>query len=462
MGFLQPVFWVLILLGVMILIHELGHFWAALSVGIKVETFSLGFGPRLFGFRRGETDYRVSAIPFGGYVRMLGEQAGEEKIERDLDLPEGAAATNPWGRGTKGQEAIDPRSFQAKPRWQRVIVVVAGPLMNILLAVAIITGIYMHSFPKEVSSVDPEISNVMTGSPAAEAGLKPGDKIVQLGGEKNPTWQDVMTQEALNANNPLQLVIDRKGQRLNATVTPKMDPKQGIGYAGWMGDPDVQVAEVLKGSPAAAAGMHKGDLLISINGQSVETPGALPATVIKSGGKPLQVILMEKGRIQKLSVTPEATNNPQLPWRIGIAFGFRGQFVKLPFGQAFVESVRFNVKNAAMIFEALRSIVERRLSPKTLSGPIGIAKMSSEAAHEGVLSYLFLMAVVSLNLAIFNLLPIPILDGGTLLMLVIEMIMQRELSLKVKETVFKLGFVFLMMLVVFVIYSDLSKVMSNG
>ena len=453
MGFLQPVFWVLILLGVMILIHELGHFWAALSVGIKVETFSLGFGPRLFGFRRGDTDYRVSAIPFGGYVRMLGEQAGEGKANSD-----------PADEASSGElaGAIDPRSFGAKPRWQRAIVVIAGPLMNILLAVAIITGIYMHAFPKEISSVDPVISNVMAGSPAAEAGLKPGDKIVQLGGEKNPTWQDVMTQEALNANNPLQLVIDRKGQRMNATVTPKMDPKEGIGYAGWMGDPDVQVAEVIKGSPAAAAGLQKGDLLISINGQSVETPGALPATVVKSGGKPLQVILMDKGRIRKVSVTPEATNNPKLPWRIGIAFGLRGQFVKLPFGQAFVESVRFNVKNAAMIFEALRSIVERRLSPKTLSGPIGIAKLSSEAAHEGALSYLFLMAVVSLNLAIFNLLPIPILDGGTLLMLLLEMIMQRELSLQVKETVFKLGFVFLMMLVVFVIYSDISKMLSNG
>jgi len=448
----------------MILIHELGHFWAALSVGIKVETFSLGFGPRLFGFRRGDTDYRVSAIPFGGYVRMLGEQAGEVKAERDLDLPEGAAASTLLGGEAAGQQALDPRSFAAKPRWQRAIVVIAGPLMNILLAVAIITGIYMYAFPKEVSSVNPVISNVVAGSPAAQAGLKPGDKIVQLGSEKNPTWQDVMTQEALNANHPLQLVIERKGQRLNATVTPTMDPKQGIGYAGWMGEPDVQVAEVLQGSPAAAAGLQKGDLLISVNGQSVETPGALPTAVVKSGGKPLQLILMDHGRIRKVSVTPEATNNPKLPWRIGVGIssGFRGQFIKLPFGQAFVESVRFNVKNAAMIFEALRSIVERRLSPKTLSGPIGIAKMSSEAAHEGALSYLFLMAVVSLNLAIFNLLPIPILDGGTLLMLLLEMIMQRELSLQVKETVFKLGFVFLMMLVVFVIYSDISKMLSNG
>jgi regulator of sigma E protease len=450
-GFFQPVFWVLILLGVMILIHELGHFWAALAVGIKVETFSLGFGPRLFGFRRGDTDYRVSAIPFGGYVRMLGELAA------------GVAADTMLGGAPNGQQALlDPRSFAAKPRWQRAIVVIAGPLMNILLAVGIITGIYMNSFPKEVNSVNPTISRVEAGSPAAEAGLKPGDKIVQLGGNQKPTWQDVMTQEALNANSPLQLVIERKGLRINVTVTPRMDPKEGIGNAGWMGDPDVQIAQVLPNSPAAAAGLKKGDLLISIDGTSVETPGALPSAVAKSGGRPLQVILMDAGHIRKVMITPEATHDSKLPWRIGIAFGFRGEFVKLPFGAALQESVRFNVKNGAMIFEALRSIIERRLSPKTLSGPIGIAKMSSEAAHEGALSYLFLMAVVSLNLAIFNLLPIPILDGGTLLMLLLEMVMQRELSLRVKETVFKLGFVFLMMIVVFVIYSDISKMLSNG
>ncbi len=445
----------------MILIHELGHFWAALAVGIKVETFSLGFGPRLVGFRRGDTDYRISAIPFGGYVRMLGEQTAVEGKEEE-NLPEGVAAGSMLGRDQANPALLDPRSFAAKPRWQRAIVVIAGPLMNILLAVGIITGIYMNSFPKEVSSVDPTISNVEAGSPAAEAGLKAGDKIVQLGGNKRPTWQDVMTQEALNANSPLQLVIERKGQRMNVTVTPRMDPKEGIGNAGWMGDPDVQIAQVLPNSPAQAAGLKKGDLLISIDGASVETPGALPTAVAKSGGKPLQVILMDKGHIRKVMITPEATHDAKLPWRIGIAFGFRGEFVKLPFGAALQESIHFNVKNGAMIFEALRSIIERRLSPKTLSGPIGIAKMSSEAAHEGALSYLFLMAVVSLNLAIFNLLPIPILDGGTLLMLLLEMVMQRELSLRVKETVFKLGFVFLMMIVVFVIYSDISKMLSNG
>ena len=187
MGWLGPVFWVAILLGVMILIHEMGHYWAALAVGIKVETFSIGFGPRLFGFRRGETDFRISAIPFGGYVRMLGQDPLQDPAEQK-------------GLG-------DPRSFQTKPRWQRAFVVIAGPMMNVVLAIAIVTGLYMYAFPKEVDSTDPVISNIAAGSAAAEAGLEQGDRIIEVEGQKNPTWQDVLTREAFSANHPLHLVI---------------------------------------------------------------------------------------------------------------------------------------------------------------------------------------------------------------------------------------------------------------
>jgi regulator of sigma E protease len=421
----------------MILIHELGHYWAALSVGIKVETFSFGFGPRLFGFRRGETDFRVSAIPFGGYVRMTGEQPGDEK-------------------------AADPRSFQAKSRWQRAIVVFAGPLMNILLALAIVTGVYMYAFPKEIDSTDPVISSIASGSPAAKAGLEPGDRILQIDGQNDPTWQDVLTKEAFHANHPLQMVVDRKGQKMSVTVTPRMDPKLGIGTAGWIGDPDVQLEEIVKGSPAEAAGLRVGDLLISINQEPVASPATTKQVVANSGGKPVEIMLLRSGRVMKLAVTPGPTGDSKFPYHIGVGLKRRGEIVKLALGPAFVESARFNFRSAGMIFEALRGIVERRVSPKTLEGPIGMARMSGEAAHEGPLSFLGLMAIVSLNLAIFNLLPIPILDGGMLLMLFVEMLIQRDMSTQVKETVFKLGFVFLMMIVVFVIYNDISKMFANG
>jgi regulator of sigma E protease len=426
----------------MILIHELGHFCAALAVGIKVEVFSIGLGPRLFGFRRGETDFRISAIPFGGYVRMLGQDPMQDPAE---------------------QKAIaDPRSFQTKPRWQRAFVVIAGPLMNVVLAIAIVTGLYMYAFPKQVDSTNPVISNIVAGSPAAQAGLEPGDRIIEIEGQKNPTWQDVLTREAFSANHPLHALIVHKGQQESIVVTPRMDPKEGIGVAGWMGDPDVEVVEVVKGSPAAAADLKLGDLLISVNHQPVASTATTQEVVAKSGGKPVEVVFLRGGRILKVSITPKPTGDSKVPWHIGVALKPRGEIVKLPFGPAFVESVRFNVRNASMIFEALRSIIEQRVSPKTLEGPIGIARMSGEAAQEGPPSFLFLMAIVSLNLAIVNLLPIPILDGGTLLMLAVEMLIQRDMSLQLKETVFKLGFVFLMMVVVFVIYNDISKIFVNG
>ncbi len=434
MAFFGPFFWVVILLGIMILVHEAGHFWAALSVGIRVETFSIGFGPRLFGFRRGTTDFRVSAIPFGGYVRMLGDQPGDEN-------------------------AANPESFQSKARWQRAIVIIAGPLMNVLLAIALMTGLYMYGFPKEAPSPDAVISSVAPGSPAAVAGLQGGDRIVQLGDKHDPSWQDVTTEEALNANHALPVVVKRNGQSLRLTVTPKMDPKDGVGVAGWRGD--VQVNEVAKSSPAEAAGMQAGDLFINANGQPVESILTVQGAITRSGGKPVEFELMRNTQLRKVTITPVASNIAKQPWRIGIVFR-TVQIVKLPFIKAMGESLRFNRQNATMIFEVLRGIVVHRVSPKTLSGPIGMAQLSNEAAQEGPSSYLWLMAVVSLNLAIFNLLPIPILDGGTLLLLTVEMLLQREVSLQVKETVFKLGFVFLMMIVVFVIYNDISRILTRG
>ena len=452
----------------MILIHELGHFWAALAVGVKVETFSIGFGPRLFGFKRGETDFRVSAIPFGGYVRMLGEQPMQSvvlqaaELDRQATPADGRATLGSWRIPGDEQTPPDPRAFYAKPRWQRAIVIIAGPLMNVLLAVAIVAGLYMYAFPKEVDSADPVVTSITPGSPADRAGLQAGDKIVQIGTKQDPNWQDVMTLESLNANRALPVVVERRGTKLHYAVTPKMDPKEGIGVVGWNGEEDVQIGQVSKDSPAQAAGLEPGDLLLSVNDQPIVTPVVLQQAVIHSAGRPVTLKLMRGNRVETISVTPTPTKDPKLPWHIGIGFRYRIQIVKLGFRPAVAESLRFNSQNATMIFRVLGSIVERRVSPKALAGPIGIAQMSNEAAQQGPLSFLLLMSVVSLNLAIFNLLPIPILDGGTLLLLIIEMLLQREVSLQVKETVFKLGFVFLMMIVVFVIYNDISRIVTSG
>ncbi len=437
MSFFQQVFWVVILLGVMVLIHELGHFWAALAVGVKVETFSIGFGPRLFGIRRGETDFRISAILFGGYVRMLGEQPGDT-------------------------QAADPRSFQAKSRWQRAIVIIAGPLMNVLLAIGLVTGLYMYAFPKEVDTTDPTLGAVAANSAAAQAGLQPGDKIVEISERQHPNWEYVLTQEALNANHPIPVSVLRQGRRITTYVTPRMDQKQGIGDAGWSGELDVQVGGVQRDSPAQGAGLQPGDVFIKVNGQPVASAVTIRQAVFHSNGAPVQFQVMRHGEMRDIAVAAKPTGDPKTPWLIGITFKMPVQMVKLSLGPALVESLRFNRQNALMLFQVLGSLVERRVSTKSVSGPIGMSKMASDAAQQGAWNFLFLMAIVSLQLAIFNLLPIPILDGGTLLMLLIEMLMQREMSLQLKENIFKLGFVFLMMVVVFVIYNDISRILTKG
>lgn len=432
---METLFWVLVLLGVMILIHELGHYWAALACGIKVDTFSFGFGPRLFGFRRGDTDFRVSLIPFGGYVRMLGEQAGDE-------------------------QAADPRSFQAKSRWQRAIVIIAGPLMNIVLAVAIGTGLFMHAYPKFADSTDPVIGKIQPGSAAEKAGLQVGDRILKFGTQISPSWMEVQTSEALNGGHALNVQIERKGERHTYQLTPTVDAKTGSGSAGWLLEPAVVIAEVEPNMAAARAGLRPGDLLVSVGGQPVTSLEGVQKTISQANGKPVTVTYVRDGAFENLVVTPVASPEAGGQGRIGIKFGY--EVVKLPFPQALEESVRWNSQRATLIFQVLDSIVERRMSPRTLEGPIGIARRSKEAAHEGAVSFFDLMAMVSLNLAIFNLLPIPLLDGGVLLLLFIEILIRRDMSLQVKEAVFKLGFVFLMMIVVFVLYNDISKLFTNG
>jgi len=432
---IQDVWWVLVLLGVMIIVHELGHYWAAISVGVRVETFSIGFGPRLFGWRRGTTDFRVSAIPFGGYVRMFGEQPGDEN------------------------SAEQPDSFQAKKRWQRAVVVIAGPLMNILLAICIMTGVYMKEFPKQEAVHSPVIGEVVPHSPAATAGLESGDRVIQIGTVQNPTWQDIQTKEALNAGRQLPVIVDRNGKQLNFTVVPARD-KDGIGTAGWLVEADVIVSQVDPQLGAGKAGLKPDDVLISAEGQQIHSMQKLQDIIQQSNGKPVSLTISRDEHPIHFSVIPQKGHDGM--WRIGVLLGAKFKLVPLPFGQALFQSVQWSQSNVSLIFDALKSIVQQRISARTLSGPIGIARMSGEAANQGAVVFLTLMSAVSLNLAIFNLLPIPILDGGTLLLLLIEMGIRRDVSMQVKEAVFKVGFVFIMMILVFVIYNDISKIFSNG
>jgi regulator of sigma E protease len=440
MHFLQNIWWYLVLIGVMILIHELGHYWAARFFDVKVETFSFGFGPRLFGFHRGETDFRFSAILFGGYVKMAGEQPGDE----------GAA---------------DPRSFQSKPRWQRMIIVFAGPAINIVLAVVLLTGLFMQEYPKVAMPHSPVVGSVSADGAAAKAGILEGDQVVQIDDIQDPTWEDIAIKEGFSARRPLQVWVRRNGERLHFTITPVLDEKQNIGSAEWYPEEKVRV----KGYNAADvthtaehAGLEAGDVFVSVDGHPIRSTLRLRDVIDQSNGKPLDVVFLRQGQTRQVSITPvNLENDGEKRWMIGVELEVR-EIVKLPFGQALTESARQNLQGVKLIVKFLEGIVERRMSPKTLEGPIRIAQLSGDAARKGPAMFTDLMATVSLNLAIFNLLPVPILDGGGILLLLVEMLMRRDLDLKVKETVVKVGFVFLMMVVVFVIYNDLSKILPPG
>jgi regulator of sigma E protease len=388
----QNILWLLVLIGIMILVHELGHYWAARICDVKIEAFSFGFGPRLFGFRRGETDFRFSLILFGGYVKMAGEQPGEESVN-------------------------DPRAFLAKPRWQRLFIALAGPSMNLVLAVALLTGLYMVKFQKP-PDVRAMVGHVFADSPAAKAGVREGDRIVAIDGKEYPTWEDVAVKEIAGPNQPLQVKVQRGGRTFWTTVTPKLDARTGVGHAGWLEQGEIHIASLARGTPAEQAGLQPGDVLLSANGHPIRSQFRLQEIIRLGGGKPVEIDYEREGRRRRVTVQPvfaypEGTGK----WMIGVFLQPRMLYTQLAFADAVAESLRQNVRSAGLVYEFLKRILEQRMSPKSLEGPIGIARLSGEAAREGPAAFVMLMSMVSLQLAIFNLLPIPILDGGMILLL---------------------------------------------
>ncbi len=445
MTIVENIGWVLVLIGIMIMIHELGHYWAARYFDVRVEAFSFGFGPKLYGFQWGETEFKICAILFGGYVKMAGEQIGESI------KPSGA------------EEAANPRSFLAKPRWQRMIIAFAGPFMNIMLAVALLTGLYMVKYPKLPESANGTVGLVMANSAAAKAGIREGDRVVAFDGARNPQWEDILMKEIQSAGVPMNVTVERAGQEVSFTVTPEMDQKAGVGSLGWAEQAEIQIGGVEEGMDAERKGLQRGDILLFANGQPIRSSYRLREIVRASQGKPVEVIYSRNGQQITSSIQPsERETDGQKVFMIGVRLEPRVQYVALSFGDALVESASQNFKGATMIFSFIERMIQGRMSPKSLEGPIRIAQLSGDAAREGADAFFALMAMVSLNLAVFNLLPIPILDGGVMLMLFIEMIWRRDLSMQVKETVMKFGFVFLMCVVVFVLYNDISKVLPKS
>jgi regulator of sigma E protease len=427
---------VVIVLGFMIFIHELGHFMAAKWFGVRVLTFSLGFGKRLFGFKKGDTDYRVSALPFGGYVKM-------------------------WGEDPSQPRTGDPAEFLGKPRWQRFIIAIMGPAMNVLLAIALLAALYHYHYQKPAYEEQPaRVGDVDPSSPAARAGVLAGDLIIRLDGISNPKWEDVMPKIATSAGEEMPLEVERDGQRLSLTITPRAEGRDEIGYAGWAPDTPPILGIVEPGLPAAKAGLKTGDRIVALDGYKIAGSGALVRALQLGQGKEADFKVEREGKELHVQIQPiygDANGEGEKKWRIGV--GFRREVVvhQLPWGGAVAASLEDNFRSCLVTLDFLGKLLTRRMSARSISGPIGIAQLSGEAYKEGIPSLLMLVSFISLQLGIFNLLPIPILDGGVILLLLVEGFIRRDLSMKVKERIAQVGMAFLLLLAVFVMYNDLIK-----
>ncbi len=423
-------------LGIMIIVHEFGHFAAAKLFGVRVETFSVGFGKRLLGFRRGDTDYRLSLIPLGGYVKMSGENILEQRTGADYE-------------------------FMSHPRWQRFVIAAAGPFMNIVLAIVLLTSVYMIRFEHPMYLDRPAVIGwVVPGSPAEKAGIVPGDRITQINDLSNPKWEEVEQKEILNVGQPMRLVIDRNGQTLEKTVTPAPTGPDAIGDPGWAPDQPNIVTEIEPNMPAASSGLKVDDNIVAVNGQPTRTTAAMIKILQENKDKPITMSVLRDGKDLQLSVTPKlmkGENGAPDAYRIGIHSNPM-TVEKLPLGKALAKSVEQNRKYSMLVFDLVGKMFKNHSLIKQVSGPIEIARASGAAAQQpGWTPLLALMAAISLNLGIFNLFPFPILDGGMILMLAIEGLRRRDISLAVKERVYQVAFVLLVVFAVLVIFNDITK-----
>ncbi len=426
---------VAVVLGIMIIVHEFGHFAMAKLFGVRVEQFAIGFGKRLVGIKRGDTDYRINALPFGGYVKMAGE--------------------NPLEAHTG-----DPGEFTSHPRWQRFIIAFAGPFANVLLAIGLLTGVFMVRYEHPIYLDQPAVIGwVLEDSPAAKAGIQPGDRIVRIEDAQNPTWEDVLPKVVLSPNQPVHLAIQRGGQILEKTIVPTPFGPEQFGNPGWLPDQPNIVTELDANMPAGKAGMKVGDTIVALNGQPTRSMESVIRQIQANKDKPITVTAVRNGKELNFILSPMLTkmSNGEDRYRIGIRSDPQA-IDKLPFAKAFSKSLEQNKKNSYLILELVEKMIQRKVSMRQVSGPIGIAQASGDAARqEGWTPLLSLMSAISLNLAIFNLFPFPILDGGMILFLAIEGIRRRDISLRLKERIYQLAFVLLILFAVIVIYNDLAK-----
>ncbi len=429
----------LIVLSILVLFHELGHYIAARYFQVDVESFSIGFGPRLIGFKHNETDFKISILPLGGYVKMKGELIGES--------------------------SEDPNELLAKPRWQRLIIFAMGPIFNFILALVVLAGLYMYHFEQpEFLEREAQLGYVQPESAAAQAGLVTGDVIQSFDDSEITTWQGLMMATAMAVDRTVDVTYERNGSLFESRIKiPEDSVNPGAPDAGWFFQHKVALGEVLANSPAEAVGLQSGDLLLSMDGIEITSITQTVDVVQGSEGRDMEVLVERDNNQLAFTVQPkregEAGN-----WRIGTQLQavYPTILEDLSFTQAMQRSVETNYMYAGLIFKTLGALVTGNLSLKSLEGPVGIYQHTKDAASESLGALIQLMALISINLGIINLLPIPVLDGGHISMLFVEAAMRRDFSLTMKKRITQVGILFIVVLFGLVMYNDILRQFSPG
>jgi regulator of sigma E protease len=420
----------LFVLGVLVFVHELGHFLVARYHGVRCLTFSLGFGPKLIQTKRGDTVYCVSAIPLGGYVKMAGENAEDEREGKDDE-------------------------FLSKSKWQRFQILLAGPAMNFILAIVVMTVVlYQGAEIPVYQDQPPVVGSVIEDSPAATADVRPGDRIMSVAGREVNTWEELFYAVLPRADREVEVVLRRDGEMRSIMLTPTGETEYNVGDLGVIPSISPQVVSVQSNSAARDAGIVAGDVIEGIEGRAVNQE-SLVQTINDNPNVPLSLQIRRDGAQQDILVTPNLVDGVGL---IGVFLQPETRTIEPGPFEAFTLSLEQNYEWSGMIFQTLAGFFTRDTSPSQLVGPVGIAQLSGDAAEIGWMSLFGLMSMISLNLGILNLLPIPILDGGHIAIMALEGVSRRDFSVKLKEKMLLVGFALLMTLMVTVIYNDLTRV----
>ena len=419
-------------LGILIFVHELGHFLMARRIGVRVLAFSLGFGPKILNVHRGDTDYCISIIPLGGYVKMAGENPEDQRT--------GAAD-----------------EFLSKTKWQRFQVLVMGPVMNVLLAFVVMTVVLYQGAQVPLFEQQPVVIGTFTdNSPAKAAGLQPGDQVVTIDGKPIDTWDQFSMAIVPKAKKEVAIGYVRNGHAGSTTVVPAAQGKFDMGDIGIQPIVHPQIGELTPGMPAAQAGLQTGDVILAAGSENDITYDHLLTAIKSHDGQPLSLTIRRNGQVRQIAVTPKMTGDkPMIGAQIS---AYETRTVEPGPIEAVKLSVQKNWEWARLIVTTLVGLFTHETSVKQLMGPVAIADLSGSAAEAGWIPLFSLMAMISLNLGLLNLMPIPVLDGGHIVILLLEGLARRDFSMKVKEAMLLAGFVVLLMLMVTVIYNDLMRI----